>query len=543
MLLDLPPELLVSVLKYLPVSDISACACTSKAFKDLIDQHESTIYRQAAAHPSLSLIPHDHILFSDILPHGFLSRRYLGDVDNWKNLCRRALNVRSCWLGKGPSRVKNYNQGYANYPSVHRIKVDERRGFVITTHGQHNVAGQGRVVVSDINDGTAIFQLGSHHVRRYAHCEYGEGFLIFDRSMDAKEVWRLVSVNPEIPDPEAFEVVPESQPGEAQLTAATSSPEGRLKFVPHALLRPPNNIPTRAFRFVYPTLLVAASDCLLLWDVRTGTLVDRMDGISNLIPPSHNPTANLNWPASLTSSTLGTICYVEVNEKYALLRKRGRWISMWKNSGKVIVNHKTELTDTNQTPSPFHDDLSEHCIAETAHFSPCGKHLAILAHMSRLLIIPYFERVLDGRVRNYHDIMIDLQLGASHESIYLAYENDRIGIVTQLGVFIVHPIFPPPDDLETPPKVHVQRVPLLNDPQLLFYVSCLQMTSTSLWINWEVEEDTPGIFSSSPGALQQIETDEQSFEESLDTVAFFHPSRWPGNSVVISVDFGLGSES
>jgi hypothetical protein len=72
---------------------------------------------------------------------------------------RRACEVRSSWLGKGPSRLKNYFGGYARYPSVHRFKVDERRGFFITTHGLHNFAGQGQLQVSDINDGTAIWGL------------------------------------------------------------------------------------------------------------------------------------------------------------------------------------------------------------------------------------------------------------------------------------------------------------------------------------------------------------------------------------------------
>lgn len=673
MLLSLPPELFVSILKYLPLSDISACVQTSKLLKDLVDQHESTIYRQATAHPSLNLIPHDQILFSEIIPLGLLSKRYLGDANDWKDLCRRACQMRSCWLGKGPSRIKDYYHGYSSYPNVHRIKVDEKRGFIITTHGQHIPPSQGRLVVSDIDSGQPIWGLDSHYVRQYAHCEYGEGFLIFDRSMDAKEVWRLVSVNPEVPDPEAFEIAPESRPDEVQLNAIhITSPGARLKFVPHALLHPPDNVPTRAFRFVYPTLMVAATTCLLLWDVRTGQLVERMNDIATQMPGGES-TGNQTqtWAAAVanSSSRLGRICYVEVNNKYALvcgertfkmfqrqpsqsetrvpsdvprtarcvmaitrsqLQKRGRWIvnlgyvepadlppefegwdsknepkemengqesdgdasteeesmvidwehdesddddmddapgnhlqivhvgfdlmerrrrrvapnddhphpriQFWKNSGKAVVTHQITLTNT-ATSAHLHDDPIEHCLA--AHVSPCGQHLAILADTSRLLIIPYFERILDGRVKDYHDIMIDFQIGPLLQSIYLAYEENRIGVVTQMGLFIIHPTFPPPDDFETPPKLHVQRVALLNDPEILFHVSCLQMTPTSIWINWEVEPNRPSLFSS---AWVKVETDEEIFEENLNTTAFLPPGRWPDNSIVVSVDFGLGSE-
>ena len=46
-----------------------------------------------------------------------------------------------------------------------------------------------------------------------------------------------------------------------------------------------------------------------------------------------------------------------------------------------------------------------------------------------MLVIPYFERVIDGRVQ-YRDIMIDLQIASPLSSIYLAYEDDRIVVVT-----------------------------------------------------------------------------------------------------------------
>lgn len=209
-------------------------------------------------------------------------------------------------------------------------------------------------------------------MRGLAHCEYGEGFLIFDRyalwhghGNDAKEVWRLVSDEPGTSGPGEYEVVPESQPDRIQLHPAhTYSLGGRLKFVPHALLRPPGNVPTRAFRFVYPTLLVGGEDTLFLWDVRTGRLVERMDDIQRQMPKriggvgsrevvrgedaqAHTEQgamaatqgmeteseegsegdddnddegdANSQASQALDEDELGDICYVEVNDKYAFV--------------------------------------------------------------------------------------------------------------------------------------------------------------------------------------------------------------------------------
>jgi hypothetical protein len=87
MLLNLPPELLLSILIYLPLPDLLACILTCKALKALIDECESAVYRQAAAHPSSQLISHGELLFSEILPRGLVSSRFLGEAKTWKQFC------------------------------------------------------------------------------------------------------------------------------------------------------------------------------------------------------------------------------------------------------------------------------------------------------------------------------------------------------------------------------------------------------------------------------------------------------------------------
>ncbi len=87
MLLDLPAELLLSIFKHLPVSDITTCLRVSKSFALFIDEHESTVYRQAAAHPGLRIIPHDQVFFAGVFPPGCHSKRFLGGAHNWRELC------------------------------------------------------------------------------------------------------------------------------------------------------------------------------------------------------------------------------------------------------------------------------------------------------------------------------------------------------------------------------------------------------------------------------------------------------------------------
>ncbi|KAG6863439.1 hypothetical protein C0993_011448, partial [Termitomyces sp. T159_Od127] len=52
------------------------------------------------------------------------------------------------------------------------------------------------------------------HVRPYAHCEYEEGFVIFDYIDGSKEVWRHI---PDWNDQDAAAVVPAAMPTARQL--------------------------------------------------------------------------------------------------------------------------------------------------------------------------------------------------------------------------------------------------------------------------------------------------------------------------------------
>ena len=115
------------------------------------------------------------------------------------------------------------------------------------------------------------------YVRRYAHCEYEKGYLIFDRNNVMTEIWRL-----EIEyDPSS--VPQESIPDEAQIEAWRKASRQyshtglRGHFRPWCVMEAPEF--TRAYRFVYPNFLVSGLRKAYLWDVPTGRLTLEVENV------------------------------------------------------------------------------------------------------------------------------------------------------------------------------------------------------------------------------------------------------------------------
>lgn len=80
--------------------------------------------------------------------------------------------------------------------------------------------------------------------------------------------------------------------------------------------------PTRAFRFSYPTLLSAGANYAYLWDVPTSRLVET---ITNIQAPNQD-------------GTLGTLCYVEVNDQYAFFCGSNQ-LRIFARGGGALVYH------------------------------------------------------------------------------------------------------------------------------------------------------------------------------------------------------------
>ena len=122
------------------------------------------------------------------------------------------------------------------------------------------------------------------YVRSFAHCEYGNGFLVFDRfHPHSLEIWRLTN--------EWDGTIPESnvlyRPDEHQLSAPRRilDVSGRGSFSPWALFTPREN--PRAYRFVYPHLLVGSEwgQELYVFDVTSATLQETIPIPETAAPP------------------------------------------------------------------------------------------------------------------------------------------------------------------------------------------------------------------------------------------------------------------
>jgi hypothetical protein len=201
-----------------------------------------------------------------------------------------------------------------------------------------------------------------------------------------------------------------------------------------------------------------------LWDVRTGSLVQTIEG-----------TQLNTWGGTGVPRPLGHINYIELGERHVFLCGRaalrvfaqdtgrcildvpssrkpyGRWwfgISVegfgWREPGAVAVRHEVVAREQHEGRGEIIDEfiagMLPCCIFFrrllglrvnfSVHISSCGRHLAALLHSSRLVIIPDFERAARGDVSLF-DITFEVHLGsAAFSSRYLAFENGRITVAT-----------------------------------------------------------------------------------------------------------------
>ncbi|KAF8148668.1 hypothetical protein B0H34DRAFT_736501 [Crassisporium funariophilum] len=516
---DLPTELSLQILSYLPFASLNALQVACKSFHDFFVLHDTTIFRNAAwAHDYISspttLLPEIRSLYS---------KRSLEGVDTFKDLCRKRLDIQHSWAGKGPSAIVEYHST-SKHRYVHRIKVDELGGYIMTT------SKGGGLLVTDLNDDEVLWSLPLWYVRPYAHLEYGQGYMIFDREDGQKEVWRRVSDVQEgvsghrveissTPDLKQKRVYDEVR----SLYMNLLDPESTLgQFQPWALLRMPE--PTRAYRFVYPTLLVSSFQHVYLWDIPSGKLIQTLDDIQNLSAPDAQPDVGL-----------GSIKYVEMSSRHVFLaggyllrvfdRLTGKSVmdipstrqryGFWKYDlkyahghvpGSVLVRHEFSVTGKEYTATSRL--LIDQLVA--VHVSSCGLHLVALLRGSKLFVLHDFEKFIGRDPSEIYAHTLDLQIGSprSSQSVYLAYEHGRISAVTTNGVFIIEVDMATLTDMSNAaPTVTICRIPHFLHPSWLSSVTCLMMSDTGLYLNWNPTSP------SNPEALE-IE-----FEESLEDPA------------------------
>ncbi len=173
-------------------------------------------------------------------------------------------------LGRQLSRLRQHNSAEPN-SKVHRFKVDKRRGFIVSTYSE------GSLNVTDLTTGESLWafdkvrfiQVSSsyficnlwhlYYVRWYVHCEYGEGFVVFDRMDGLKKVWCLASEYDTSPPPENS--LPDSRQPDACTQSSSLYPFSRVRFRPtHANLH-------ACLRFIYSSLLVSAADQAFVFNI------------------------------------------------------------------------------------------------------------------------------------------------------------------------------------------------------------------------------------------------------------------------------------
>ncbi|KAI0040438.1 hypothetical protein FA95DRAFT_1599422 [Auriscalpium vulgare] len=413
----LPPELILDVLSRLSVFTLRSLRLVSHPWNIFISLNQQAIYRQAAYLHQYT-IPDNETLQEAILYHPGSPWR---DAVDWQDFCKISLQLQRNWVGGGRAVPRVLSSAGSD---THRFKVDEKQRICIATHMR------GGITVSLLFPDVLLWSLPQTHVRPFAHCEYGNGFLVFDRLGSSKEVWRLAS---DFASNDA--VVEAARPDYTQLRAAAQAAQrhgyaGRGHFRPWALLVFPEM--TLAYRFVYPTLLSASESRAFLYDVRTGTL---MQTIENVVADGDN------------------INYVELSERNLSL------------PGEFIAGH----------------------------VSADGRDLVLLRKHGCVIFVQDFENHLDDiessalevRIRGHHSQYLAFEEGrvgvATRQGLYV-FTLDSFGRREVLSA----------DDREYAsfPRISMSG---MNPYGLQNDLSCLQITDRRMFFTWNARERAEGI--------------------------------------------------
>ncbi|KAJ5205085.1 uncharacterized protein N7498_005964 [Penicillium cinerascens] len=181
----LPPEIVLQILDFAPISALASLTSVSRAWHQFIDvTHQEAIYSSETktTQPSrgagdLSAVP-DPLSFCKLFEN----------TTSWKDLCKRQTLLAHNWAKQRPVTRESVLQ-VGNDP-VWRFRADfKRRFFISTSHA-------GGLNVTDMDTGHILWRLPSTLVREedavrpYAHLEYQDGMAVFDREGDAVEVWQ-----------------------------------------------------------------------------------------------------------------------------------------------------------------------------------------------------------------------------------------------------------------------------------------------------------------------------------------------------------------
>ena len=155
--------------------------------------------------------------------------------------------------------------------------------------------------------------------------------MIFDRNDGNKEVWRrVVSGMPEhdvdessAPDANQLEVY------DLQSYRTDWRTDWDGYFKPWAVLHMPEA--TSAYRFVYPTLIVAAYDRAYLWDVPSGKLIQTIEECQFIALDDGS------------NHSLLRIMYVEISERHVFIAGQFYLRVFSRATGKSVLNYSSSV--------------------------------------------------------------------------------------------------------------------------------------------------------------------------------------------------------
>ncbi|KZS89632.1 hypothetical protein SISNIDRAFT_489058 [Sistotremastrum niveocremeum HHB9708] len=312
----LPPETVLQILVYLSFEESLQLYLLSRAWQRFITVNESSIFRNVALQHGISRLDEPTI---EALEKRLNGPRWMKGVKSFKQYCFQRLKLEKAWLGEGPVSLRTYGPASEPMDSEtplldaeplavgHRFKIDEQERTIIST------CSEGGITVLCMDTGASLFSLPSGYVRPWAHCEFSNGFLIFDRPFNSKEVWRRASDYHAHPE-ERPDIGPDSLQQRVQeyLHAVQDeqfnehpelTPSLRGRYEPWSLLTHQNI--THAFRFVYPYLLVGSQQAkeAYIWDIPSGTLVRTIS--------IEDPAPIARWDYRMT--------YVEISQEYIFI--------------------------------------------------------------------------------------------------------------------------------------------------------------------------------------------------------------------------------
>ncbi|KAG9043937.1 hypothetical protein FS837_008957 [Tulasnella sp. UAMH 9824] len=544
----LPPEILIRILYYLPLQDITSFNLACKFLHDVVSTNESAIYQAAATLHDFteSSGPRSQSTLLMDLVHRPDATGWLESVTSWKEFCKRNFLREYAWTGMH-GRSNAPEQLSLKLPllnNVHRFKVDEVERTIIysTTVG-------GLSVVS-IDTEEVLWQLPKRYVSPYAHVEFDQGFIVFTRRDNGVEVWRrsadsfnrntYLTCSPAfaqtVASPYPVPRFPESFPpifDEDSIRRPTRDPPPSLPrrgvYLPFALLNSPAR--TRASRFVYPHLLLAseAARKAYIWDVTTSSLVQTVE----INPPPH--PENLGLPEA--------IYYVELNQEFVFVcwsfslvvyRRTPEDRSGTSATDNVAFSvHLTSMIESDparsfiglipcpifsvdlpspiklglqtsvpQTPSSAPYALTQVYVRlydalpllwedfAAVHVSPDGRDLVTVTQGGWLLYVPDFE-VKSPSARSRSPFKIYFSQHEFRTIEYLAFDGKRILLALDSGIYaitlqdVLHPEEPQAD-----PRIRqLATVPPVLHPDGGTRVSCLQLHRGSAWFTYPIFDD------------------------------------------------------